>query len=97
MSAAVMSVTEAARLLKASPQTVYRLIREDQFPCPIAVVRIGGTLRISRPALDRWLAGEIDGQGHPVTGTEPTTTLPPLGGSPAVVSAATAGVRSHPR
>lgn len=53
-------------------------------------------LRISRPALDRWLAGEIDGQGHPVTGTTPTTP-PAAGGSPAVDSVPTAGVRSHPR
>jgi len=44
---------EAARLLGVSRAKVYDLIAQDKLP---GVVRATGSIRISRSALDRWIA-----------------------------------------
>ncbi len=52
----VLTVLEAARLMRVSRQTVYRLIQEGKLP---GVVRIGPfAIRINRRALEAYLKGE---------------------------------------
>ena len=50
----LLTVREAAQLLSVSTRTVYTLIENGQLPG----FRVGGQLRLSRAALDRWLAGQ---------------------------------------
>ncbi len=52
------TVVETAELLRVSKQTVYRLIYAGRLPA----VRVGGSLRIDRAALERFVAeGATDG------------------------------------
>jgi putative molybdopterin biosynthesis protein len=48
----VYTVEEVAKMLKISPMTVYRLIRQGELP----VKKIGGRFRIPRAALEAYLA-----------------------------------------
>ena len=51
--APVLTVDEVAALLRVNRKTVYDAIKRGQIP---GVRRIGGTIRVSRDALLRWLA-----------------------------------------
>ena len=50
----VLSVAEAAELLKLTPQTVYRAIQLEKFPSP--VMRVGGRILVLRKPLMELLA-----------------------------------------
>ena len=49
----VLTVREAADLLKVKPQWVYRMVRNGGLP----YVRLGRLIRIDQDALEEWLAG----------------------------------------
>ena len=51
----VMTVEELAARLRVRPKTVYSAIRHKQIP---GIVRVGRLIRISRPAVLAWLAGQ---------------------------------------
>jgi len=57
----LISVREAAPLLKVSIRTVYTLIESGALPA----YRIGGQLRLSRYALGEWLAKQATTSGSP--------------------------------
>lgn len=54
----VLTVVEAAKMLRVSPDALYRSIREGT--CPVPVVKVGRTMRISRLQLDRLLHGDTN-------------------------------------
>ena len=47
----LLTVPEAAKLLRISRNLVYELIAEHQIPC----VRLGRVIRIPRKSLERWI------------------------------------------
>ena len=51
----VITVEELAERLRVQPKTVYAAIRRRQIP---GIVRVGRLIRISRPAVLAWLAGQ---------------------------------------
>lgn len=51
----LLTVPEAADLLGLNYQTLYKYVREGRLP-DRCVVRLGRTVRISRPALVSWVA-----------------------------------------
>lgn len=53
----LLKVPEAAKLLGVNPETLYRLIKAGKFP---PAIRIGASIRVSVPRLERFLHG--DGQ-----------------------------------
>jgi excisionase family DNA binding protein len=55
MSAEVLTVVEAARLLRCGPKTIRRLCRLKRIAH--RVVDLRGTIRISRTALDQFIEG----------------------------------------
>jgi len=52
---AVLTVDEAAALLRVDRKSVYESIRRGELP---GVVRVGRAIRIGRTALLQWLAGQ---------------------------------------
>jgi len=48
----LITVKEAADLLKVKPQWVYRMMRSDGLPC----IRLGRQVRIEEDSLEKWLA-----------------------------------------
>ncbi len=58
---AVLTVDEAAALLRVNRKTLYEAIRLNQVP---GVLRIGRSIRLSRPALLQW----FQGNGSPALG-----------------------------
>jgi len=50
----LLTVSEAAELLKLNPMTVYRMVRAGQLPA----VRFGRTVRIDQEQLERKVLGE---------------------------------------
>lgn len=62
MSAALLSVEEAAALLGVARDTVYRAIRAGTLPLPVYV--IGKRMRIPRRAIERLFEGEVDVSGQ---------------------------------
>ena len=48
----LITVKEAADLLKVKPQWVYRMMRSDGLPC----IRLGRQIRIDEDSLEKWLA-----------------------------------------
>ena len=59
----VLTVDEAARLLRVNRKTLYDAVRAGAVP---GVVRVGRSIRISREALLRW----IEGNGSPALGDD---------------------------
>ena len=57
----VLSVEEAAKLLKVPPATIRREARAGRLPGR----HVGKQWRFARSALIDWLRGEIDGPGEP--------------------------------
>lgn len=57
----VLTLGHAAAMLGITDEAAERLIESNTFPIPW--VSIGGKARISRPTLERWLAGHPDGDG----------------------------------
>ena len=55
----MLSVEETARLLGQSQSSLYRANRRGDLPLP--VVRVSGRWRVPRRAVERLLAGEVDG------------------------------------
>ncbi len=53
-SEALLTVREAAKLLRISPNTCYELIRQSRIPH----VRLGRVIRIPRHGLEIWIAQE---------------------------------------
>lgn len=53
----ILTVQEAAEMLKLSSRTVYNLVHVDGFPA----VRIGKSLRIPRDLLMRWVRQQAEG------------------------------------
>jgi len=53
---AVLTVDEAAALLRVDRKSIYESIRRGELP---GVVRVGRIIRISRPALLQWLSGQV--------------------------------------
>jgi excisionase family DNA binding protein len=51
----LLNVPLAARRMGVNAETLYRLIRSDQFP---PAVRVGSSIRISVPRLEAFLHGE---------------------------------------
>lgn len=60
-SRALLSVEQAAALLGVTRDTVYRAIKAKTLPVPVYV--IGKRMRIPRRAVERLLAGEVEGRG----------------------------------
>ena len=54
----VYSVAEAAARMGVTESAVHGYIRQGRFPCPRALLRIGGRWRVSVAALDAHLAGD---------------------------------------
>jgi excisionase family DNA binding protein len=52
MSMKVLTVKEAADLLRVKPQWVYKLVRGGGLP----FIRLGRQIRIEEESLDKWLA-----------------------------------------
>jgi excisionase family DNA binding protein len=50
----VLTVEEAAQLLRLNPATVRKLVREGQLPH----ARVGGKYRLSKTRLMTWIAGD---------------------------------------
>jgi excisionase family DNA binding protein len=57
----VLTVDEAARLLRVNRKTLYEAVRAGEVP---SVVRLGRSIRIGRDALLRWM----EGNGSPALG-----------------------------
>ncbi len=57
----VLTVDEAARLLRVNRKTLYDAVRAGEVP---GVVRLGRSIRIGRDALLRWM----EGNGSPALG-----------------------------
>ena len=57
----VLTVDEAARLLRVNRKTLYDAVRAGEVP---GVVRVGRSIRIGRDALLRWM----EGNGSPALG-----------------------------
>ena len=53
----LVSVEEAAVLLGETRSTLYRAIKDGNFPIPVH--RIGSRIRIPRRSIERFLAGEV--------------------------------------
>ena len=51
----LLSVPAAARRVGMHPESLYRIIRQGDFP---PAVHIGGKIRVSVPRLERYLHGE---------------------------------------
>ncbi len=60
----VLTVDEAARLLRVNRKTLYDAVRAGEVP---GVVRLGRSIRIGRDALLRWM----EGNGSPALGDDP--------------------------
>lgn len=58
---AVLTIDEAARLLRVNRKTLYQAVKLGQVP---GVVRLGRVIRLSRTALLHWM----DGNGGPALG-----------------------------
>lgn len=59
----LIPVTEAAERMGVSKATAYRMLKDGDFP--VRVVKIGGRQKVSRKAVDAWLASlalELDGE-----------------------------------
>ena len=52
----VLTVDEAAALLRVDRKSIYESIRRGELP---GVVRVGRAIRISRTALLQWLSGQV--------------------------------------
>lgn len=61
-----LTVAEAAEILGCHQSTLYRMIKQGTFECPASVKKMGAKKVIARPLLEKWLAGEVDGNGVPV-------------------------------
>ncbi len=61
--ATVLTVDEAARLLRVNRKTLYDAVREGRVP---GVIRLGRSIRIGRTALLGWLRGN----GSPALGDD---------------------------
>ena len=59
----VLTVDEAARLLRVNRKTLYDAVRAGEVP---GVVRLGRSIRIGRDALLRWM----EGNGSPALGDD---------------------------
>jgi excisionase family DNA binding protein len=59
----VLTVDEAARLLRVNRKTLYEAVRAGEVP---GVVRVGRSIRIGRDALLRWM----EGNGSPALGDD---------------------------
>ena len=59
----VLTVDEAARLLRVNRKTLYDAVRAGEVP---GVVRVGRSIRIGRDALLRWM----EGNGSPALGDD---------------------------
>jgi excisionase family DNA binding protein len=59
----VLTVDEAARLLRVNRKTLYDAVRAGEVP---GVVRLGRSIRIGRDALLRWM----EGNGGPALGDD---------------------------
>ncbi len=59
----VLTVDEAARLLRVNRKTLYDAVREGRVP---GVIRLGRSIRIGRTALVTWLRGN----GSPALGDD---------------------------
>jgi len=59
----VLTVDEAARLLRVNRKTLYDAVREGRVP---GVIRLGRSIRIGRTALLAWLQGN----GSPALGDD---------------------------
>lgn len=56
----VISLAQAAKLMGITRDTAYRLVRAGEFPLP--TVKLGRGVKVSRTAVDRWVAqlqGEV--------------------------------------
>jgi predicted DNA-binding transcriptional regulator AlpA len=51
----LVPVSDAARRIGVCPETLYRLIRADEFP---PAVHLGRAIRVSIPRMERWLHGD---------------------------------------
>ncbi len=58
----LLKVSEVARLLSLSEETVYRMCRTGELPC----VRRVRSVRVSRRAVDCWIATQ---EGRPIGGS----------------------------
>jgi excisionase family DNA binding protein len=57
----LLTVQEAAEVLKVKPRWIYRMAREGTLPS----VRLGRQVRIDEAALQRWVEERSNGGGEP--------------------------------
>nr|VFK43769.1 MAG: DNA (cytosine-5)-methyltransferase 1 [Candidatus Kentron sp. TC] len=70
----IMTVKEAAEFMKVTPQTLYRLIREEDLPA----FRLASEWRMERESLEEWVRGRLKEQGdRGAKSTDKTRPLPP--------------------
>ena len=48
----LLTIRELAKVLKLSPRSIWRLVKNQQLPAP---VRIGGSIRWRADAITRWI------------------------------------------
>lgn len=48
----LLTIRELAKVLKLSPRSIWRLVRNQELPAP---VRIGGSIRWRADAITRWI------------------------------------------
>ena len=56
MTPRYMTRRETAEYLRMKPDTIYYTVRQNQIP----YVKLGGSIRVPRVALDRWI-GQVSG------------------------------------
>ena len=66
----LLTVPEAAKLLRISRNLAYELVARQQLPC----VRLGRVIRVPRTSLDAWIASQAaSGVADAAVGTQPGT------------------------
>lgn len=65
----VMTIQETSQYLRIPVSSLYKLAQEGRIPCQ----KVGRHWRFNRPALDKWIAGEIQLDGKKTESTEPVS------------------------
>lgn len=61
----VMTIQETSQYLRIPVSSLYKLAQEGRIPCQ----KVGRHWRFNRPALDQWIAGDIQLEGKKTEST----------------------------